>query len=206
MQITWYGHSCFKVETDAGSAVFDPYEDGRVPGYAPLPRNLSADAVICSHQHGDHNAVERVKLSGNAPGFSVETLATYHDEVKGKKRGENTIHIISAEGMRLAHMGDIGCELTPNQLVALQKVDVLLIPIGGFYTIDAVQAKTMADAIGARITIPMHYRNGNLGYDVIGTRDDFIARCDGVVNYDSNRIEVTAKTAKQTAVFTYLPQ
>ena len=156
MRITWYGHACFKIETAQGSVVFDPYEDGRVPGYAPLPRNLSADAVLCSHQHRDHGAVERVAFSGQAPAFGVETFSTYHDEVKGEKRGENTIHVLSAEGMRLAHMGDIGCELTTEQSTALNGVDVLLIPVGGFYTIDAAQAKTMADAINARVVIPMH--------------------------------------------------
>ncbi len=204
MKIIWHGHSCFKIETDNGSVVFDPYEDGRVPGYAPLPRDLSADAVLCSHQHGDHNAVSLVKLTGNAPSFGVETLSTYHDEVKGEKRGVNTIHIISAEGMRLAHMGDIGCELTEAQTTALRGVDVLLIPVGGFYTIDAKQAKAMADAVGARVVVPMHYRNGPLGYEVISTLDGFTELCDDVVTYQTNSIEVTTDTPKQTAVPAYL--
>ncbi|WMJ84776.1 MBL fold metallo-hydrolase [Oscillospiraceae bacterium LTW-04] len=204
MKITWYGHSCFKVETDQGSVVFDPYEDGRVPGYALLPRNLSADAVLCSHEHRDHSAVERVKLSGSIPTFSVQEISTYHDEAKGEKRGENTIRVISAEGMRLAHMGDLGCELTEEQLAVLRGVDVLLIPVGGFYTIDASQAKTMADAIGARVVIPMHYRNGQLGYEVIGTLESFTKQCNNVVNYATNSIVVTADTPQQTAVLTYL--
>ena len=206
MKITWYGHSCFKVETGQGSVIFDPYQDGRVPGYAPLPRNLSADAVLCSHQHGDHNAVELVKLSGAVPQFAVNELQTYHDDAKGEKRGETTIRIISAKGMRLAHMGDIGCELTAEQLSALSGVDVLLIPIGGFYTIDAAQAKEIVDTIGARVVIPMHYRNGSLGYDVIATLDDFVALCNDVVIYKTNSIEVLADTPKQTAVLTYLPE
>lgn len=204
MKMIWHGHSCFKIETDNGSVVFDPYEDGRVPGYAPLPRDLSADAVLCSHQHGDHNAVALVTLTGNAPSFGVETLSTYHDEVKGEKRGVNTIHIISAEGMRLAHMGDIGCELTEAQTTALRGVDVLLIPVGGFYTIDAKQAKAMADAVGARVVVPMHYRNGPLGYEVISTLDGFTALCGDVIAYQTNSLVVTAETPKQTAVPAYL--
>ena len=206
MKITWYGHSCFKAETDQGSVVFDPYQDGRVPGYAPLPRNLSADAVLCSHQHGDHNAAELVTLSGKTPSFTVQELHTFHDEVKGEKRGEDIIRIISAEGMRLAHMGDIGCELTEEQLKALYGVDVLLIPVGGFYTIDAAQAKEMANAINARVVVPMHYRSGQLGYEVIATLDDFTARCNDVVTYDANSVEVTPDTPKQTAVLTYLAE
>ncbi len=204
MKITWHGHSCFKIETAQGSVVFDPYEDGRVPGYAPLPRDLSADAVLCSHQHGDHNAVELVRLSGSMPTFDVEMLSTYHDEVKGEKRGANTIHIISAEGMRLAHMGDIGCELTGAQETALRGVDVLLIPVGGFYTVDAAQAKAMADALGARVVIPMHYRNGTLGYEVISTLDGFTALCNNVIAYQTDSIAVAADTPRQTAVLTYL--
>lgn len=206
MKITWYGHSCFKVETDQGSVVFDPYEDGRVPGYAPLPRDLSADAVLCSHQHGDHNAVALVRLSGSTPAFSVQALSTYHDEVKGEKRGANTIRILSAEGMRLAHMGDIGCGLTAEQMEALRGMDVLLIPVGGFYTIDATQAKTMADAIGARVVIPMHYRNGALGYEAIGTLESFTGQCNDVMIYDTNSIVITADTPRQTAVLTYLAE
>ena len=206
MRITWHGHSCFKVETNQGSVVFDPYEDGRVPGYAPLPRNLSADAVLCSHQHRDHSAVELVRLSGSTPTFSVQEISTFHDEVQGEKRGTNKIHIVSAEGIRLAHMGDIGCELTREQLTVLRGVDVLLIPVGGFYTIDATQAKMMADAIGARVVIPMHYRNGHLGYEVIGTLESFTEQCNNVVMYDTNNIVITADMPAQTAVLTYLAE
>lgn len=206
MRITWHGHSCIKVETNQGSVVFDPYEDGRVPGYAPLPRNLSADAVLCSHQHRDHSAVELVRLSGSTPTFSVQEISTFHDEVQGEKRGTNKIHIVSAEGIRLAHLGDIGCELTREQLTVLRGVDVLLIPVGGFYTIDATQAKMMADAIGARVVIPMHYRNGHLGYEVIGALESFTEQCNNVVMYDTNNIVITADMPAQTAVLTYLAE
>lgn len=206
MKITWHGHSCFKVETDQCSVIFDPYENGRVPGYASLPQDISADVVLCSHQHRDHNAIELVRLSGRTPTFSVQELSTYHDEVKGEKRGTNKIHIVSAGEIRVAHMGDIGCELTGEQLIALRGVDVLLVPVGGFYTIDAVQAKTIADAIDARVVIPMHYRNGNLGYEVIGTLESFTELCNNVVMYETNSIVITADTPAQTAVLTYLAE
>lgn len=206
MKITWYGHSCFKIQTYGGSAVFDPYEDGRVPGYAPLPRDLSAEAVFCSHGHRDHNAANLVRLSTKSPDFAVIKLQTYHDEVQGAKRGENIIHIITAEGMRAAHMGDLGCELTREQQAALYGVDVLLIPVGGHYTIDAAQAKAIADSLSARVVIPMHYRTERFGYPEIGSLESFTALCSDVAIYETNNIEITPDTQKQTAVLRYCPK
>ena len=132
----------------------------------------------------------------------MDEIATFHDEVQGAKRGPNVIHIISAEGMRLVHCGDLGCELEPEQLEQLKGADVLLVPVGGFYTIDAAQAKALADAVGARIVVPMHYRGENFGYDVIGTVDQYLALCGDVVRYDSTVLDVTADTPAQTAVLT----
>ena len=118
MKLIWNGHSCFTVETSEGTAVFDPYQDGSVPGYAPL--TLTADQVLCSHGHGDHNAAEAVTLTGKAPSYKVEELATFHDPEQGTLRGPNTIRILSAEGMRIAHLGDLGCDLTAEQVEKLR--------------------------------------------------------------------------------------
>ena len=133
MKIIYYGHSCFKIETEAGSVVFDPYGDGSVPGYGPV--HLNADMVLCSHEHRDHGNRDAVTLSGRETDIKIETISTFHDKVKGLKRGPNTIHIITAEGMRAAHLGDLGCKLSTSQIEKLKSVDVLMIPIGGFYTI-----------------------------------------------------------------------
>ena len=205
MKITWHGHSCFKVETHNGSVVFDPYEDGRVPGYALLPRDLSADVLLCSHQHGDHNAAHLVSVSGAPGGITVDKLQTYHDDEAGAKRGENIIHIVNAEGMRLAHMGDLGCMPTEAQIAALKGVDVILVPVGGFYTIDAAQAKALVDAVGARVVVPMHYRTEQFGYPVIGELNAFTDLCSDVVYYKGNSFTVTAQTSSQTAVLKYCP-
>ena len=89
--LTWYGHSCFRLDFGAGgSVIFDPYEAGSVPG-VELPGGLSADMVLCSHGHGDHNAAGRVRLSGKTPAFIVTGIDTYHDPDKGSKRGPNRI-------------------------------------------------------------------------------------------------------------------
>ena len=201
MKITWLGHSCFLVSAEGYSVVFDPYADGSVPGLAPL--RVTADAVYCSHDHHDHNARDLVTLTGRVCPLHVEEIACYHDDKRGLLRGKNTVRILSAEGLRAAHLGDLGHMPGKKLLEALRGVDALLIPVGGYYTIDAATAKAVADAVGARVVIPMHYRLGGMGYDVIGTLDAFTDLCDNVRYYDSNTFELGADTPAQTAVLTY---
>lgn len=199
MKLIWHGHSCFTVETTDGSAVFDPYEDHYVPGLAPL--RLTADAVFCSHEHRDHNARNCVTLTGNNPTFTMETIACYHDDRHGLLRGKNTIHILSAEGLRVAHLGDLGHRLRGEALRRLRGVDALLIPVGGYYTIDPTTAKTIVSDIAPRVVIPMHYRLGDMGYDVLAELSDF-APADAV-RIPSNTFELTADTPAQTVILRY---
>lgn len=201
MNVIWNGHSCFTLEAAEGSVVFDPYQDGSVPGYAPL--RLSADRVLCSHDHRDHGAKEVVSLSGKAPALQVEEIHTFHDPEKGALRGPNIIHIITAEGLRVAHLGDLGCDLEPEQVKQLQELDAVLIPVGGHFTIDARQAQAVAGQLGARVVVPMHYRSPAFGYDVIGPLDDFLALRTDVVKYEGNTLNLTKDTPAQTAVLTY---
>ena len=201
MNITWNGHSCFTVETENGTVVFDPYRDGSVPGYAPL--KLKADLVCCSHGHADHNGKETVELSGMDCGLEPETLCSWHDDAEGAKRGPNTITILRAEGMKFAHLGDLGCMLDEEQTAALEELDVLMIPVGGHYTIDSAQALEIVRQLKPRIVIPMHYRNGKLGYEVISTIDAFLKGSSNVVRYSGSTMEVTADTPAQTAVLRY---
>ena len=198
MKLTWYGHSCFLLETAEGSAVFDPYAPGSVPGLL-LPA-LSADRALCSHGHSDHNWAEGVTLTGETPRFKVETLDTWHDEKKGRLRGANTIHVVEAEGKRIAHLGDLGHELKPEQLAALGRIDVLMITVGGFFTIDAKQAARTAEAIGAPVVIPMHYRGKDFGYEKIGPVEDFLALRSDVKRLPTNAVELDALETPVTAV------
>lgn len=171
MKITWLGHSCFAVESGDFTVVLDPYF---VPTYPPL--HTSGDALLCSHGHRDHAFAEAVALrEGRESPFTVTRIATFHDEVQGAKRGENTIHVLAAEGLRIVHLGDLGHELTDDQLAPLRGCDALLLPVGGFYTIDAATAKRVADAIAPRVIVPMHYRFGAHGYPEIATLEDFLA-------------------------------
>ena len=201
MNLIWNGHSCFTLETAEGSVVFDPYRDGSVPGLSPI--RLTADLVLCSHDHRDHGARELVGLTGRTPSFSVETISTFHDPEGGALRGPDTIHIVAAEGMRLAHLGDLGCIPTPEQLDRLWGLDVLLIPVGGYYTIDASQAQELVEDLKPRIVVPMHYRSDTFGYEVIARLEDFLALRSDVVRYPGSALELTPHTPTQTAVLTY---
>ena len=198
MKLTWHGHSCFTLESGQGTLVFDPYEDGSVPGLPPL--ELKADLTLCSHDHHDHNARETVRLTGNSPALSVERLDTFHDPEGGALRGPNTIHIVTADGLRLAHLGDLGCMPEEEQLARLSDLDVLLLPVGGYYTIDAAQADRLADLLKPRIAVPMHYRGEDFGYDVIAPVNDFLVLRRDVMAYPGNTLEISADTPSQTAL------
>ena len=199
MTITWLGHSCFKVESQGYAIILDPYEDGYVQGLGPL--RASANEVLCSHGHGDHNAVGviDVQKGGESP-FTVTVLDTFHDNMKGAKRGPNKIHILDDGTFKVAHLGDLGCELTEEQKQALAGLDAMLIPVGGFFTIDAKQAKAVVDAVKPRIVVPMHYRSKKFGFDVLAMLEDYTSLCDDVVVYDTNTLVLTKETPAQTAV------
>ena len=174
MIIKWIGHSCFKIEEDDFSVVLDPYADGMIPGL--LPVREEANMVVSSHEHDDHNARENVSLMNFCESQKIRTeiINTYHDEVKGRKRGPNYITILYTQKERIAHLGDLGCELEEDQKEKLKGLDALLIPIGGYYTIDSDAAHKLVEELNPRIVIPMHYRDDGFGFDVISTKDRFI--------------------------------
>lgn len=201
MNITWLGHSCFKVESQGCQIILDPYQDGSVPGLGPVREQ--ADQVLCSHGHGDHHGIECVSLRQGAPSpFTVETIDTWHDDKNGAKRGPNTIHILNDGECRVAHLGDLGCDLTSEQKDRLRGLTALLIPVGGFFTIDADQAKELVDELAPTVVIPMHYRGKGFGFPVIGKVDRFIKLCGNVVSYPGSELELTPQTGRQIAVLT----
>ena len=174
MELKWLGHSCFRITHDGYTLVIDPFEPGCVPGLSDVRER--ANAVLCSHGHHDHNWVRCVELvDGGENPFTIETLETFHDPEGGALRGRNTIHIISAGGARAAHLGDLGCELTDEQVKQLGRLDAVLCPVGGYYTIDARQAFELVKRLDAGLVVPMHYRTESFGFDVIGTLEEFIS-------------------------------
>lgn len=160
MKITWLGHSCFLLEEDGYRIALDPYTN--VDGYPPL--KISAHAVYCSHDHYDHSFREGVTLlPGVKNPFTVREIQSFHDDAGGKKRGGNTIRVFTAKGISVCHLGDLGHLLNAVQIAAIGRVDVLLVPVGGIFTIDAQQAKQVIRQLHPRCAVPMHYRHAPYG-------------------------------------------
>ena len=141
---------------------------GSVPG-VELIQPLEADAVYCSHEHGDHHAIHLVTLKDEVPDPNVLThsFLVPHDDAEGTLRGMNLIQVFSMDGVRLAHLGDLGRMLNEEEIAQLKNVDVLCIPCGGYYTIDKEIARQVIDAIQPKVTILMHYRTDTFGFDVL---------------------------------------
>ena len=147
-------------------------------GYPSLAdRKLRVHKILCSHGHFDHNAADQaevVPFDEPCP-FTIRTVETFHDDRGGALRGSNTIHILSAGGFTIAHLGDLGHQLSPEQAEAVGPLDAVLIPVGGFYTIDAAGAKAVCEALDPVCIIPMHYRHAPYGLPNVGGVEDFLA-------------------------------
>lgn len=172
MKIEYLGHSCFKLTESTGtSVVCDPY--GEEVGYA-MPE-VTADAVTVSHRHFDHDNLGAVKgaatvIDGEGcyelPGVDIDGLKSFHDEEGGSVRGGNVIFKFRMDGIDVCHLGDLGEECTSELIDRILPVNVLLIPVGGNYTIDAEMAKEYVDRIMPEIVIPMHYRQKGCKIDI----------------------------------------
>lgn len=169
MEITWYGHACFRLYQRGASVVTDPYE--KDIGYE-LPR-LRADIVTVSHDHPGHRNAKGVRnrkliIAGpgeyEVNGVFVTGIATFHDGKKGKARGRNTIYLFNFDGLKICHLGDLGHIPSQAQVEVLNSVDVLLIPVGGVSTINAAQAAEVVSLLEPKVVIPMHYRLPSLAF------------------------------------------
>ena len=173
VKLTYHGHACFTLEYQGAKAVIAPYAWGMVPGQPDL--HLTANAVYCSHGHADHNFTQAVTLEEGTPlPWSVTEFETPHDDCGGTKRGMNTVRIFDCGGIRVAHLGDLGS--FPNETLedALCGIDCMLIPVGGYYTINSQTACQIIRACRPKVSIPMHYRTDKSGFDEISHIDDFL--------------------------------
>ncbi|MBO5328260.1 MAG: MBL fold metallo-hydrolase [Clostridia bacterium] len=172
MKIEYLGHSCFKLTESTGtSVVCDPYD--KAIGYELPP--VAADAVTISHGHYDHDNKAEVagtpiildkECSYDLPGVEISSIKSFHDETRGKKRGENIIFKFRMDGIDVCHLGDLGEACSSELIENILPVNVLLIPVGGTYTIDAQMAKEYVDRIMPDIVIPMHYKTKSLKIDI----------------------------------------
>ena len=203
MKITYHGHSCFTLQSGGCTIAIDPYDD-HVPGYRHL--QLKANAVFCSHGHSDHSWVQAVQIEERegCP-FTVTEIEGFHDDAGGAKRGPNTMRIFEAEGLKVAHLGDIGCLPPAEDLEKLKGLDACLVPVGGFYTIDARQAKELMDLLQPRVVSPMHFRLDDKGFDVIGTLADFTEQYlpQTIHLAGGNTLELTKDTPEGVTVLQY---
>ena len=201
MTLQWLGHACYLLTASNGrTLLMDPFDES--VGY-PMPE-INADVVTCSHNHHDHYGIDRVhsgytliKQPGehHTQGFVIEGITSFHDDEGGIKRGRNIIYLVQIDGLRIAHLGDIGHLLTQAQIEKLSNVDVLLVPVGGFYTVDADQAAAIVRSITPRIAIPMHYKTKYIDSKKNPIEDEtaFAAQFTNIVP-DTNTLTITPGT------------
>lgn len=207
MHIKYLAHSAFLVTTEAGVRVlFDPYQSGGFGGalkYGPIRE--PADVVVTSHRHADHGhtvglagkhtVIDGLQLAEQGPrsvaGVSLCAVHTYHDQNKGRDRGENAVIILEADGLRVCHCGDLGHVLTPAQVEGAGRVDVLLLPVGGHFTIDAAEATQVMQQLQPRITIPMHFKTPKVDFPIAPV-EKFLAGKTNVRRPGGSELQVTA--------------
>jgi L-ascorbate metabolism protein UlaG (beta-lactamase superfamily) len=199
VRITYLGHACFDLAYKETHVILDPYADGMVPGLGNV--RASAQAVYCSHAHDDHSyrAAVTVIPVEQLP-YTVQELDTPHDDKDGTLRGRNTVRVFTFGGLRVAHLGDLGRALTEQEVQLLEGVDCLLIPVGGFYTIDAETAAAAVRQLHPRVTVPMHYRTEKSGFDKIAKLESFTGLFDQVTYAGSSTLLLDADTKTQIIV------
>ena len=185
MDITWYGQSCFLVKGKSAAVAVDPFAD-----IGLRDPKLEADVLLVSHDHYDHSNVAAV--SGEpyvvdtpgeyeAGGVMIEGIPTYHDDKQGADRGRNTVYSFRLDGMHFVHLGDLGHVLSEETVERIGDVDVLFVPVGGHFTIDAKAAADVVKLLQPRITIPMHYQVPKLKIKELAPVDKFLKQAGGKV-------------------------
>jgi L-ascorbate metabolism protein UlaG (beta-lactamase superfamily) len=180
MDIYWGGQALFRLKGKSAAAVIDPFDPAIVG--LKLPKDLEADVVLKTHDHPDHNFLSAV--SGNPlqitgpgeyeiKGIAIEGISVFHDTKKGEERGRNTIYNIEIDGLNIVHLGDLGHVLSEDQVQEVGNVDILMVPVGGTFTIDAKAASEVVSQLEPKIILPMHYGIAGLKFE-LETVDKFL--------------------------------
>ena len=198
MKIRWLGHSSFLITAADGTRIItDPY--GVYPDLHYAQIEETADIVVVSHKHSDHFGA---KVKGNPKmvtgggrkkvgNIEFNGLDTYHDTSSGSQRGVNTVFCFTVDEVKLCHLGDLGHLLSGPEIAELGQVDVLMIPVGGFYTIDAAAASKICNQLKPKVIIPMHYSNDKCAFPISGV-DDFLKGKAGVKRLNTSDLELKA--------------
>jgi L-ascorbate metabolism protein UlaG (beta-lactamase superfamily) len=216
MKIKWLAHSAFLITADSGTRIVtDPYTTNERHRHGDIKE--TAEIITVSHGHGDHNNVAAVKgnplvLDKAEPvkgvkdkTIKIKAVATSHDDAGGSKRGSNIIFCFDVDGVKICHCGDLGHLLTDAQLKAIGAVDVLMVPVGGFFTIDAAIAAKVCEQLKPKIILPMHYLTDKISLP-IGKPDDFLKGKNNVKRVNSSEIEVKAgKLPAETEIVVLKP-
>jgi L-ascorbate metabolism protein UlaG (beta-lactamase superfamily) len=201
LKIKYLGHSAFVLTSDGGKKVLmDPYQSGSYDGavgYKPITERV--DVITGSHEHEDHFCLEGlpegyevVKTPGEheAAGFSINGVKTYHDTSGGKERGRNIIFTVTVDGVRVCHLGDLGHSLSGGEAAAVGRVDVLLVPVGGHFTIGPREALDVIKALDPALTIPMHYKTEVLNFPIAPV-EDFLSLAGDHDRADTYEVEIS---------------
>ncbi len=199
MKIKFIGHACFLIEIGGFKVMTDPFDES-VP--YKFPEKEEVDFVTISHDHFDHNATHRLVVKKEVlrdpsdksfNGVRFFSKSFFHDEEGGKKRGKNAIFLIEGEGLKLVHLGDLGHIPEEKDLEIFKNPDVLMIPVGGYFTIDSKKAEKIISILNPLVAIPMHYKTGKLDFP-IATLDEFLKNKENIHRLDS--LEVTLDKSK----------
>ena len=205
MRIEWIGHACFRLTAQDGTTVItDPYDES--VGIEMIP--LKADLITMSHEHHDHN--ETCMIVGNpviargpqlaqVGSVTARAVNSWHDDVQGKKRGFNTVRIFGVDGLKIVHMGDQGCMPSEDVLEAIEDADVMMIPVGGTYTVDAAGAKAIIERVKPRCVIPMHVKTAHCPYPIAKV-DTFLAVMGAQGAEPVSELNITADAVPQGVV------
>ena len=215
MRVDWYGQAAFRLSGPEGTVFIDPFGDpapmaarGMKFEY-PLPVGVDADLLLVTHEHFDHNGVETIEgdpviLRSTAgrlesPIGEVVAVASEHDEAAGTERGPNTIFVFTLDGVRVAHFGDFGqTSLRDEQAAAVGQVDLVFLPVGDGPTIGPEQAAAIAERVGARWVVPMHYRTHRIGF--LEPAEAFLERMPTVHSLDETGFDTDGLPAEDGPV------
>lgn len=182
MDTYWYGQACFKIKGKNATLLIDPFDPDSIGLKAPKASDLEADVLLITHAHPDHNFAQSV--SGNpvviqgpgefeVKGVTITGVSLFHDKVQGQDRGKIAAYCIDIDGITLVHLGDLGHTLNDDQSAQIGNPDILMVPVGGNYTIDAKEASEVVSELEAKVIIPMHFDLGGMKVELSGV-DKFL--------------------------------